>query len=678
MVGNPRLLLFDIIRTEKFTMRPYRYPAVCLLACFLTSAPLALAPQALFAADFDITSYGAVAGDAGSDLSAFQQAINAASAGDRVIIPAGTFQISSAIVPKQGVAIVGAGREQSVVEFIGTSNSPLVRINGNSQNDIELTGFTLDGKNSDRATHGILAEFSSGHHIHQMGFRDFVETSDFGSHAIHLRNDVDNTLIEANHFRNIGLNDNFGSAIRMSRGSAFNTIRNNDISGTGRGGVFAEIGATDNVIRGNTIMQSGLFDGDSGAGLGIELWNGSGRTIVEDNVLDHWLSVDRSDLVAVRRNTVVSNDGGPVKFTQFELAGGADNIFTDNQIGAGGKIGFSISAVSDPIAAGGFGSTNVERIFIGRNTFAEGANQNVQFNSGQSSIRQIYLYDNQLIDGDDIQASSNDGTPSGLRIIGSNVKQFVLEGNTISNNANNGIRMFFNSSTAPDGIDKFTYIDNNIENNDGPAFSGSYRLSNVEFDASNVVADNANNFRPFSAGFANAAPDVSLIASGTFNVGEEIDFGFTYSDDSSTAPSEVLWDFDFGLPVIDFMPTYTYDQAGDYNVTLIAWDDDGRAARSTMLISIVDALVGDFNGDSVVDAADYTLWRDTLGSTTDLAADASGNGTIDQEDFDLWKANFGAGQVTNSLAQASAVPEPSSLLLLAALAMIGCLVNRSV
>ena len=50
---------------------------------------------------------------------------------------------------------------------------------------------------------------------------------------------------------------------------------------------------------------------------------------------------------------------------------------------------------------------------------------------------------------------------------------------------------------------------------------------------------------------------------------------------------------------------------------------------------------GDYNGDHVVDAADYTIWRDSLGSTTNLAADGNGNHVIDQGDFDLWSAHFG-------------------------------------
>jgi hypothetical protein len=55
------------------------------------------------------------------------------------------------------------------------------------------------------------------------------------------------------------------------------------------------------------------------------------------------------------------------------------------------------------------------------------------------------------------------------------------------------------------------------------------------------------------------------------------------------------------------------------------------------------ALAGDYNRDGVVNTADYTLWRDTRGSTTDLRADGNGDGVVDQADHDLWKAHLGQG-----------------------------------
>jgi autotransporter-associated beta strand protein len=73
----------------------------------------------------------------------------------------------------------------------------------------------------------------------------------------------------------------------------------------------------------------------------------------------------------------------------------------------------------------------------------------------------------------------------------------------------------------------------------------------------------------------------------------------------------------------------------------------------------VGGLLGDYNQDGVVDAADYTVWRDTLGSTTDLRADGNDNGVIDQGDFAIWKAHFGEHTGSGS-GSASPVPEPST------------------
>ena len=61
---------------------------------------------------------------------------------------------------------------------------------------------------------------------------------------------------------------------------------------------------------------------------------------------------------------------------------------------------------------------------------------------------------------------------------------------------------------------------------------------------------------------------------------------------------------------------------------------DGNGAQQILL--------GDYNGDHEVNAADFTVWRDTFGQTgTGLAADGDGDHIIDQADFDVWTSNFG-------------------------------------
>jgi hypothetical protein len=74
---------------------------------------------------------------------------------------------------------------------------------------------------------------------------------------------------------------------------------------------------------------------------------------------------------------------------------------------------------------------------------------------------------------------------------------------------------------------------------------------------------------------------------------------------------------------------------------------------------VAPTLAGDYTGDGLVNAADYTVWRDTLGSTTELAADGDASGVIDAPDYGVWTANYGASAAT-------AVPEPATWMLLAA------------
>lgn len=78
----------------------------------------------------------------------------------------------------------------------------------------------------------------------------------------------------------------------------------------------------------------------------------------------------------------------------------------------------------------------------------------------------------------------------------------------------------------------------------------------------------------------------------------------------------------------------------------------------------------DFNGDGAIDAADYTVWRDTLGQsvTPGELGDANFDGTVDSADYDLWRQQFGSlapaegpsASLAPAAAAASADPATSS------------------
>jgi hypothetical protein len=104
--------------------------------------------------------------------------------------------------------------------------------------------------------------------------------------------------------------------------------------------------------------------------------------------------------------------------------------------------------------------------------------------------------------------------------------------------------------------------------------------------------------------------------------------------------------------------------------------DYTKMVPAALAINSAAFLPGDYNHDERVDAADYLVWRKTLGSSTALAADGSGNQQVDQADFDVWRHNFGASVAGNGLAIGD-VPEPNGWVL-AVVGIVGFLLARSI
>jgi hypothetical protein len=79
----------------------------------------------------------------------------------------------------------------------------------------------------------------------------------------------------------------------------------------------------------------------------------------------------------------------------------------------------------------------------------------------------------------------------------------------------------------------------------------------------------------------------------------------------------------------------------------------------------------DFNGDGIVDAADYTVWRDSMGMTGVEAftlGDGDGNGAVELADYELWVSQFGQSVPVGPGLGAVSVPEPGAAMVLVALA----------
>ncbi|MEN0111907.1 MAG: endo-1,4-beta-xylanase, partial [Planctomycetota bacterium] len=123
------------------------------------------------------------------------------------------------------------------------------------------------------------------------------------------------------------------------------------------------------------------------------------------------------------------------------------------------------------------------------------------------------------------------------------------------------------------------------------------------------------------------------------------------------------------------------DAAGEATVRAFKGQHDVTAERAgqqvaanatltdggTTLVVTLDTLVGDYNGDGTVDAADYTMWRDAYGTAVTQngeGADGNADGVVNEADLALWRDAFGATMPTN----APPVPEPTGVAILVGLA----------
>ena len=152
-----------------------------------------------------------------------------------------------------------------------------------------------------------------------------------------------------------------------------------------------------------------------------------------------------------------------------------------------------------------------------------------------------------------------------------------------------------------------------------------------------------------------------------------------------TAPGANLLSITFG-PSIDALGTfgiYALNSGSDSTIWTDAASDPVNHSHDFInvpsggepvrIANVIVTSVADYNRNGTVDAADYTVWRNTLGEMgTGLDADGDASGTVDDDDYDVWKTHFGeiAGSGSGGASPYhAAVPEPASAILAAVAAV---------
>jgi hypothetical protein len=100
-----------------------------------------------------------------------------------------------------------------------------------------------------------------------------------------------------------------------------------------------------------------------------------------------------------------------------------------------------------------------------------------------------------------------------------------------------------------------------------------------------------------------------------------------------------------------------------------------EATAFVFVPTVAPGIIGDFNNDGRVDAADYVVWRKASPTTTLPNDDTPG--VVDASDYTDWRANFGKSTAASGAALgANTVPEPALGLLLVIAIFAGSVVRH--
>lgn len=551
-----------------FAIRPIALslPAMLLAAVRGAACPLFVAAlSAAVAASSPAHAWAAEIAVEKPEAAAVVEAIGRAAAGDTVRLPAGTIVLTEPLRLRSGLRIIGAGQDRTILVSDASRAGPIVLIDGCES--VELAHLTIDGRMRDLVQDGIGGRNAKKIDLNHLTIRNLKAGKGFGPHAIYWHGHgptrsggvVDSRIAHCT-IENIGVGAEFGGGIRVAHGSHRNLIEQNTIRTTGRGGIFGD-NSDELVIRNNTVTGSG------GEGLGIEIWGGCPRSLIEDNRIDHWLSVDAGHQSAVRRNIIGAVDGS-IKGYGIEII--AENVVvTDNTVRRGAAIGLSVS-----------NKPRKNNVLWAYNTVEDCIQWGAQLQGEDGGIAHHYFYRcefRRTVRGDR-QARYPGDSGHGFRFNG-DCRNIVFEQCTIAENGGFGLQI---GGKNVDGI--FLLRCRLADNALGPVV-GLQRLTAFEAVDTTVAGPKAESLSAVPRSEL-AWPTADFRLPPRIVAGEPARFACA-SQPGSGRIVERLWDFNDGIPQTTAEPSHRFAKPGKYRVTLVVWDSNGRAARAEKTIEVV-------------------------------------------------------------------------------------------
>lgn len=378
-----------------------------------------------------ILDHGATSNDAtNDDATAIQNAIGAASAGDTVYIPNGTYHVKSIILLKTGVSVAGQSRDGTVLAAAYKTSPHAVLYAAPGVNNLNLSSLTVTVASGQVFAAGVrLGQTGSGQ-VSRIAVKDLLveKHQRFG---IELQN-AQHVLVDSNIIKNASALDGGGSGYGVlidQSGSNNNWVTNNVIGPVIRHGILAQYKANHNLIDHNTIF------GAVSSGIDMHGEDEHSNEISYNKVSD-----------CVRNGTSVSPNGGGIEVGEF--SGIAGVTFMHDNSGPNNWIHHNdVSNCTYGLRI----TNNSNNTFIEDNTFHDNLVSGIQ--ADLAPLKNLYLLRNQIRDN-----------ASGVLV--TNVKPAVVQENSITNNAKYGL--WTNS-----GVTGYTITDNTVTGNGVDVVLGS-------------------------------------------------------------------------------------------------------------------------------------------------------------------------------------------------------------
>jgi parallel beta-helix repeat protein len=434
----------------------------------------------------------------GADYTKIQDAINAASDGDTVIV--WNWMYVENVVVDKSLNIIGTSPNSTIVSASLSSQDVFLITASN----VQLTGFKIMGADLASAVH-----ISGGHSSNVS--TNIIENNKIGVYLSDSDgNSIYDNVIASNKDKGIHMdnsNSNIFSRNNVSKneigmvmvGSSDNLVQENTVSSNPGSGIHANFGSNDNRFSGNSIENNGLDKGWDG----IAISYSNNNTISGNNVVHNkniGILVIYGCFNKVVGNTLVQNNGGII-------LGGNSSVVQSNKVMSTGYTGIDVGGYNNEVSSNYVWSTGDRSQWYGTGIEAEGTNNrffnNTVLSSGRDGIsfgdtgntisgNNVSLNQRGIVSWFQVNAISNLISNNVVKYNGVGIGLYISideprQNNTILENdvSSNGVGISLNGASV-----KFNNIvGNNITNNDSTGIFIDESDSNT-FSKNNVTKNN--------------------------------------------------------------------------------------------------------------------------------------------------------------------------------------------